>query len=267
VNKTFSTPSIVILGPTTVGKTEVAFGLARRLGAEIVNADKFYLYDTMPAVTGQSDAQNHPDVRSHLYGVLKLDDHRWTDSRYSSEFKVRVRDIRSRNRPLIVEGCSNGLIRAAVNTLDSWAESPQEKPLLVGLRWKVANNLAADCERRATGMMANGMADEYRRALAAGAGQTYAVRKCFARDPLVQHMRGAIGALRCRNRVAEELEHHARRHYTQLNRIPRVTWIDHDRRCPEESIRRILTLQMPPSGAFDFALGQQGTPLNEKRLL
>ena len=36
---------IVILGPTTVGKTEVAFGLARRLNATVINADKFYLYD------------------------------------------------------------------------------------------------------------------------------------------------------------------------------------------------------------------------------
>ena len=46
---------IVILGPTTVGKTEVAFGLARRLNATVINADKFYLYDALPEVTGQSE--------------------------------------------------------------------------------------------------------------------------------------------------------------------------------------------------------------------
>ena len=55
MSKTITTRPIVILGPTTVGKTDVAFELARRVGAEIINADKFYLYDAMPAVTGQSD--------------------------------------------------------------------------------------------------------------------------------------------------------------------------------------------------------------------
>jgi len=245
---------IVILGPTTVGKTDVAFGLARSFGAEVINADKFYLYDAMPAVTGQSDAHKYPDVKSHLYGVLDLGESRWTDSRYAGEFRLCVRDIRSGNRPLIVEGCSHALIRVAVNTLDSLAETPQERPLLVGLRWKLANNLAADCERRARSMMANGMVDEYRRAMAGGAAETYALRKCFARDPLLQHLRGVIESSRCRNRVAEELERHARRHYTQLSRIPRVMWIDHDRQCPEETIRRIQALGRTLPGVNDASL-------------
>ena len=248
VNRVPAMRPIVILGPITVGKTEVAFGLARKRGAEVVNADKFYLYDALPAVTGQSDTHLYPDVRSHLYGALKLDEQRWNQHRYSAEVGVCVRGIRERRRPLIVEGCSNALIRAAVDTLEVEANCPEERPLLIGLRWKSGNNLSADCERRAAGMMAKGMVAEYGRALARGCSESYIVRRCFARDPLLQHLRGEITRSRCRNRVAEELEHHARRHFTQLNRIPHVRWIDHDRHFPQETIRKILAVQMAESG-------------------
>ena len=243
MNSAIQSRPIVILGPTTVGKTEVAFGLARRLGAEVVDADKFYLYDAMPAVTGQSDAHPYPDVTSHLYGRLNLGDQQWNGHRYASEVNACVRGVRERNRPVVVEGCSNGFVRAAVNALDSMAELPGSEPLLVGLRWKSVSNLPADCERRATNMMGQGMVAEYSRALRQGCGETYAVRKCFDRGPLVAHLCGGIGWARCRNPVAEQWEHHARRHYTQLSRIPHVVWIDHDRRHPDFTIDRILSLQ------------------------
>jgi tRNA A37 N6-isopentenylltransferase MiaA len=238
---------IVILGPTTVGKTDVAFGLARCLGAEAVNADKFYLYDAMHVVTGQSDAHLYPDVRTHLYGVLKIEEPRWNESRYSDELKACVRDIRRRRHAMVLEGCSNGLIRAAVDVLNASATSLNERPLLVGLRWKSGTNLSADCERRAASMMAKGMPREYRRALADGYSDTYAVQKCFARVPLMAHLRGQIGAIACQKRIAEELEHHARRHYAQLTRIPHVRWIEHNRQHTEDTIRRILEIEMNES--------------------
>ena len=37
-------PVAVLLGPTAVGKTAIALELARRLGAEIVNADSLQVY-------------------------------------------------------------------------------------------------------------------------------------------------------------------------------------------------------------------------------
>lgn len=236
---------VVILGPTTVGKTDVAFGLAQNLSAEVINADKFYLYDAMPNVSGQSDAAHYPDVRSHLYGVLKIEDSRWSESRYSVAIKAACQSIQARNRPLIVEGCSNGLVRAAADVLSLFGQSNGAKPLLIGLHWKSGNDLAADCERRAAKMISGCMVQEYRSALRSGLGETYVVRKCFARTPLLAHLRGQIGIAQCRSRVAEALEHHARRHYRQLSRIPGVAWLEHDRQNPENTIVKIMQMACP----------------------
>ncbi|KAF0174506.1 MAG: tRNA dimethylallyltransferase 1 [Limisphaerales bacterium] len=233
---------VVILGPTTVGKAEVAFGLARRLSTEVINADKFYLYDALPEVTGQSDADQYPDVASHLYGVLQPEDSLWSQAKYSSELKACLPGIRSRGRAPIIEGCSNGLIGAALNALNSAAESPEDAPLVIGLRWKHAGNLAADCERRAAKMFSQGMLPSFREACAQRMTETYLLRKCFAREPLLAHQRRTLSRSRCQHRVAELLERHARRHYEMLGRIPNVHWIDHDRQCPETTIERILTV-------------------------
>lgn len=233
---------VVILGPTTVGKTEVAFGLARRLSAEVINADKFYLYDALPEVTGQSDADQYPDVASHLYGVLQPEDSLWSQSRYSAELKACLPGIHARGSTPIIEGCSNGFICAAMSTLSSTAQSPEKAPLVIGLRWKHRNQLAADCERRAAKMFARGMVPSFREACAQRMHETYLLRKCFAREPLMAHQRRCLSRSHCQNRVAELLERHARRHYEMLGRIPNVSWIDHDRQSPEATIERILQL-------------------------
>lgn len=231
---------IVILGPTTVGKTEVAFGLARRMNAEIINADKFYLYDAMHTVTGHSDADQYPDVRHHLYGVLQPHQSIWSDSQYSRHLKASLPGIRERGRNAVVEGCSNAFVRSATSALHSSARNPGEEPLLFGLRWKNPNAVSQDCKRRAKTMLALGMLKDFEQALDQGWGETYLVRKCFAREPLMAYKRGLIAELQCQNRIAELLECHACRHYEMLSRIPNVIWIEHDRHSPNTTIDRIL---------------------------
>ncbi len=242
MNNSGSLRPLVILGPTTVGKTDVAFRLARLIGAEIINADKFYLYDKLPTLTGQSDASLYPDVCSHLYGTLHLNADQWLPDRYATAVKAHCLDIRARNRPIIVEGCSNTLIRTAVGAIESCTESSVQQPLLFGLRWKSESKISYDCDFRAAQMLSRGMAAEFQQAMKDGAGETYLVRKCFARNPLSKLLCGRIGVSRCRNQIGEELERHARRHYANLSRIPNVTWIDHDRGRPDVTIAKILEL-------------------------
>ena len=245
--------SIVILGPTSVGKTEIAFGLARKIGAEVINADKFYLFADLPEVTGQSDARRYPDVKAHLFGALQPDDTRWSESRYRREVSGCLRGLQGLGRSAIVEGCSNGYVRAAIDVLGSDEFAARFPPLLIGLRPKCRVNLTADCERRAAKMMSSGMAQAYGGYCRHEFGGSYVARKCFARAPLRAYLSGRIGATACRNRVAEQLEHHAARHHLQLSRIPGVIWIGHDRSNPEATIRTILALRLastlygPPS--------------------
>ena len=238
---------IVILGPTTVGKTEVAFGLARRLNATVINADKFYLYDALPEVTGQSDADQYPDITSQLYGRLQPDEALWSPNRYRSELRSCLAEAAERNQQIIVEGCSNALVRVAIETLSSTATSEAEQPLIIGLQWRHLTQLPADCAGRASRMFAAGMPRSFDQACRERMQETYLLRKCFAREPLLALQRRSHSRMACQQRVAELLERHAHRHHERMSRIPKVAWLAHDRRQVAATVNRILTLHGQPT--------------------
>src|SRR5690606_19744216 len=62
--------ALVVLGPTAAGKSEVALGLARRQGGEIINADALQAYRGLAIGTAQPDPAARAAVPHHLYGLL-----------------------------------------------------------------------------------------------------------------------------------------------------------------------------------------------------
>ncbi|MGZ8522703.1 MAG: tRNA (adenosine(37)-N6)-dimethylallyltransferase MiaA [Candidatus Binatia bacterium] len=64
---------VVILGPTAVGKSEMALELAGQLNGEIVNADSQQVYRFMDIGTGKPTMAERERVRHHLIDVVKPD--------------------------------------------------------------------------------------------------------------------------------------------------------------------------------------------------
>ena len=62
-------PLVVILGPTAVGKTEIAIQLAERLGGEIVSADSRLFYRGMDIGTAKPTPAERKRVPHHLIDV------------------------------------------------------------------------------------------------------------------------------------------------------------------------------------------------------
>ena len=64
---------VVILGPTAVGKSDLALELAGQLNGEIVNADSQQVYRFMDIGTGKPTMAERERVRHHLIDVVKPD--------------------------------------------------------------------------------------------------------------------------------------------------------------------------------------------------
>lgn len=64
---------VIILGPTAVGKSELALELAGQLNGEIVNADSQQVYRFMDIGTGKPTMAERERVRHHLIDVVKPD--------------------------------------------------------------------------------------------------------------------------------------------------------------------------------------------------
>jgi tRNA dimethylallyltransferase len=64
---------IIVLGPTAVGKSELALELAAEVGAEIINADSQQVYRYMNVGTGKPCAADRARVPHHLIDIVDPD--------------------------------------------------------------------------------------------------------------------------------------------------------------------------------------------------
>lgn len=62
---------IFLVGPTGVGKTEVAVLLAKRTGAEIISCDSMQVYRGMDIATSKPSAEIRQEVTHHLIDILE----------------------------------------------------------------------------------------------------------------------------------------------------------------------------------------------------
>jgi len=122
------TPKTVlfIIGPTAVGKSELAFHLAQELGGEIISADSMQVYRGMDIGTGKPSKQEQKKVRHHLIDVC-------SPSRAFSVFDFHQRavkaifEIQDRKKIPIIAGGTGFYIRAL---LDGLEPSPPPDPKL-----------------------------------------------------------------------------------------------------------------------------------------
>ena len=106
---------IAVVGPTAVGKTAVAEGLARELGGEIVSADSMQIYRGMDVGT----AKPPPASRSVPYHLIDVADpgQPFSAALYQSLARAAIDDIASRGHPAIVCGGTGLYVRAALDDL------------------------------------------------------------------------------------------------------------------------------------------------------
>lgn len=96
---------VIITGPTGVGKTDLALSLAKKIPAEIINADIGSFYKPLTIGTAKPDWQHQP-VAHHLFDIVEEPEN-FTVVDFRDRARSLVQEILSRNAlPIIVGGSS-----------------------------------------------------------------------------------------------------------------------------------------------------------------
>jgi tRNA dimethylallyltransferase len=123
-------PLLVILGPTAVGKTEIAIRLAESLGGEIVSADSRLFYRGMDAGTAKPSIAERARVPHHLIDVADPDE-TWSLVLFQQEARRAIQEIHARGRLPFLVGGTGQYIRAVT---EGWqAPAAQPDPRLRGV--------------------------------------------------------------------------------------------------------------------------------------
>ena len=93
----------VIVGPTGVGKSQIAFELARRLDGEIVVADSRQVYERLDIATNKPGPEQRRRVRYHMIDFVDPASS-FNAAEYVEGARAAIDDISARGRLPIVEG-------------------------------------------------------------------------------------------------------------------------------------------------------------------
>ncbi|MBI4023832.1 MAG: hypothetical protein HY360_02560 [Verrucomicrobia bacterium] len=91
---------VFLVGPTAVGKSEVAVELALRLGGEIVSADSMQIYRGMDIGTAKLTMEQRRGVSHHLLDLLDVTQS-WDVAKFRELAVAAIAAIQSRDaRPI-----------------------------------------------------------------------------------------------------------------------------------------------------------------------
>ena len=109
-------PLIFILGPTAIGKTEIALRLAEQIDAEIVSLDSRQLYRQMNIGTAKPTPAQREAIPHHMIDCANINQH-FSVADYQRLGDAVLADIRKRHRRALVVGGSGLYFRALVDGL------------------------------------------------------------------------------------------------------------------------------------------------------
>jgi tRNA dimethylallyltransferase len=108
---------ISIVGPTAVGKTELALELAELVDGEIVSLDAYQIYRGMDIGTAKASLHQRERVPHHLVDVLDIQELA-TVSDFSQWAATAIKQIHSKDKIAICVGGSGLYVQSVLEVLD-----------------------------------------------------------------------------------------------------------------------------------------------------
>lgn len=104
---------ICIVGPTGVGKTKLSIELAKKLNAEIINADSMQVYRHLDIATAKIKEEEKEGIPHHLFDIVNPED-LYTVYDYQKDCRKKIEEISSRGKNIILVGGTGLYLKAAL---------------------------------------------------------------------------------------------------------------------------------------------------------
>ncbi len=125
-NRLISNKTIVIAGPTCVGKSDYAVDIALRYGGEIISADSVQIYRGLDIGSGKITKTEMKGVPHYMLDILDPDE-QFTVVDYIERTKEIMTGIRSRGKLPVVVGGTGFYINALLHDYDCGTAGPDYK--------------------------------------------------------------------------------------------------------------------------------------------
>lgn len=125
----------VLLGPTAVGKTELALQMAERLQSPILNCDSRQLYRDMQIGTAAPTPEQLSHVKHYFVGTLGLEDY-YSAAQYEADVLQLIETLRPEHENILLTGGSMMYIDAICKGIDDIPTIDDETRALLKSRYE-----------------------------------------------------------------------------------------------------------------------------------
>ncbi|MCP4180448.1 MAG: tRNA (adenosine(37)-N6)-dimethylallyltransferase MiaA [bacterium] len=108
---------IVIMGPTSSGKSDLSIKISQKIPSEIISADSMQVYKGMDIGTAKATSEQQKQVRHHLIDILDINERLEVYS-YTTLAQKAIKEIWSRGKTPMIVGGSGMYIKALLYGLD-----------------------------------------------------------------------------------------------------------------------------------------------------
>lgn len=129
-------PLIIMVGPTAVGKTELAIGLAAELRGEILTADSMQVYKGMDIGTAKPTIKEQKGIPHHLIDLVNPDE-TFTVADYQRHYEKKLHELAEKKVTALLSGGTGLYVRAVTQGFD-FPDPPGDPDLRDELREKAA---------------------------------------------------------------------------------------------------------------------------------
>jgi tRNA A37 N6-isopentenylltransferase MiaA len=197
-----------IVGPTAVGKSELAADVARNLDAEIVSADAFQIYGGLDLLTAKPAAATLAKVPHHLIGTMSI-----LQAMNAEKFRRAalraIDEIHAHGKLAIVVGGSGLYIKALTHGLTSDWKKAEIDPAGVFV-FRERAELHVRINQRVPAMFENGVIDEVRAIDEIGS----TAAKMIGFKEVRLHLEGKMSILQCVEKIQAATRQYAKRQLT-----------------------------------------------------
>ena len=129
-------PLIILVGPTAVGKTDLAVRLALELNGEILSADSMQIYKGMDIGTAKPSLEERKGIPHHLIDLVNPDE-AFTVADFQTHYQRKLSELQEKNKTALLSGGTGLYVRAVTRGFD-FPDPPGDPDLRDALRQKAA---------------------------------------------------------------------------------------------------------------------------------
>lgn len=229
--------AIAIIGPNGVGKTAVAFEVARRIGGEVINLDKIYTFKGFPISSGLADTLKEKGVKRHLYELIEPDQEIVPPIDYVKMVHASCIQIISQGNLPIIEGGST-------TYFPSFYENNKKNKfckIIIGLRFPTGFDIRKKIIQRVETALKGGLLEEVKEGMVKYKDSLVMNDAHFV-VPLIKYLNGNSSLDRAKEEIVDRCLNYVDQQMVLFAQHKEIIWIEHDPKLLNKTVEKILTL-------------------------